>query len=143
MASFNKTILVGNLTRDPELRYTPQGSAVADIGIAVNEAYTNRQTNQRVENVHFFDVTAWGKTAELVSQYCKKGSSILVEGKLTQDRWEDKQSGKKMSKVKIVAERVQFLGSKNGHAQDQGGGGGGQQAPEPLVTPDVGEDIPF
>lgn len=140
MASYNKVIVVGNMTRDPELRYTPGGSAVCDIGIAVNEKYTDK-SGQRVENVHFFDITAWAKTAELVSQYCKKGSSILVEGKLSQDRWDDKTSGKKMSKVKIVAERVQFLGSKNGQqgGQDQGQG---QGSPEPLVAPDT-EDIPF
>lgn len=140
MASYNKVIVVGNMTRDPELRYTPGGAAVCDIGIAVNEKYTDK-SGQRVENVHFFDITAWAKTAELVSQYCKKGSSILVEGKLSQDRWDDKTSGKKMSKVKIVAERVQFLGSKNGQqgGQDQGQG---QGSPEPLVAPDT-EDIPF
>ena len=140
MASYNKVIVVGNMTRDPELRYTPGGAAVCDIGIAVNEKYTDK-SGQKVENVHFFDITAWAKTAELVSQYCRKGSSILVEGKLSQERWDDKTTGKKMSKVKIVAERVQFLNSKG---QGQGGqdNGGGQGAPEPLVTPDT-EDIPF
>jgi len=136
MASFNKTIVMGNLTRDPELRYTPSGAAVCDIGIAVNEKYTDKG-GQKVENVHFFDITAWSRTAELVAQFCKKGSLILVEGKLTQDRWDDKQTGKKMSKVKIVAERVQFLNTRGG-----GGSQDGNQSQEPLVTPDT-EDVPF
>jgi single-strand DNA-binding protein len=138
MASYNKAIVVGNLTRDPELRYTPGGSAVCDFGVAVNEKYTDKQ-GQKVETVHFFDIVAWAKTAELVSQYCKKGSLVLVDGKLTQERWDDKNTGKKMSKVKIVAERIQFLNSRAGGGQTDGG-----QAPEPMVVPDQSqEDVPF
>jgi len=136
MASYNKAIVMGNLTRDPELKYTPQGRAVCEFGLAVNEKYKGGD-GQMVENVHFFDIVVWAKTAETVSQYCKKGSSVLVDGKLTQDRWES-QDGKKMSKVRIVGERVQFVSTRNGQ-----GGGGGHGSQEPLVTPDVGEDIPF
>lgn len=139
MASYNKVILMGNLTRDPELKYTPQGSAVCEFGVAVNEKYKGRD-GQMVENVHFFDVTVWAKTAELVSQYCRKGSSVLVDGKLQQDRWES-QDGKKMSKVRVTGERIQFVNTRQGNGQ--GGQGQGQGGGEPLVTPDAGEDIPF
>jgi single-strand DNA-binding protein len=108
--------------------------------VAVNEKYTDKQ-GQKVETVHFFDIVAWAKTAELVSQYCKKGSLVLVDGKLTQERWDDKNTGKKMSKVKIVAERIQFLNSRQGGGQQDGGQGQGEQVP--TVVPDTGEDIPF
>lgn len=141
MASYNKTILVGNLTRDPELRYTPGGAAVCEFSVAVNERYTDK-AGQKVENVHFFDIVAWAKTAELVSQYCKKGNPVLVDGKLSQERWDDKNTGQKRSRVKVVAERIQFLGSKNAGGQEGAavGAGGGQ---EPLVTPDQDPEVPF
>jgi len=116
MASYNRVVIVGNLTRDVELKYTPSGTAVTDIGIAVNERV--KKNDQWVEEAHFFDVTLWGRTAEIAGQYLSKGSSVLIEGKLKQDRWE--QDGKNRSKVTILGEKMQFLGSRNS------GGSGGQ-----------------
>jgi single-strand DNA-binding protein len=110
MASFNKVILIGNLTRDPELRYTPKGTAVAKIGLAVNRQWKT-ETGEKKEEVTFIDVDVFGRTAENVGQYVKKGSPILVEGRLKLDTWEDKQTNQKRSKLGVVAETVQFLGS--------------------------------
>jgi single-strand DNA-binding protein len=110
MASFNKVILVGNLTRDPELRYTSNGKAIAKIGLAVNRAWTT-ETGEKKEEVTFVDVDVFGRTAENVSQYMRKGSPILIEGRLRLDQWDDKQTGQKRSKLGVVAEIVQFLGS--------------------------------
>lgn len=134
MASFNKVIIVGNLTKDPELQYLPSGQPVCKFSIACNERYT--KDGQKVEKVYFFDVTAWAKTAELVSQYLKKGRSALVEGKLVQDRWDDQASGQKRSKVYVVAERVQFLGGKEGGGDPAAAGAEG-------VPAGAEEDIPF
>jgi single-strand DNA-binding protein len=114
MASFNRVVLVGNLTRDVELRYTPQGTAVTDVGLAVNERV--KRNDQWVDEANFFDVTMWGRLAEIAGEYLSKGSSVLIEGRLKQDSWE--QDGKKRSKVKVVAEKMQMLGGR--------GGGGGQ-----------------
>ena len=144
MASFNKVILLGNLTRDPELRYTPQGSAVCEFALALNYVYTNKQTGQKVEEVSFIDIVAWGKTGEICAEYLKKGRQVMVEGRLKQDRWEA-QDGKKMSKVRVTAENVQFVGSR---PQGEGGGGGGGKgggapAPEDGPPPGQEEDIPF
>ena len=113
MASFNKVILVGNLTRDPELRYTPKGTAIAKIGLAVNRVWTN-EAGEKKEEVTFVDVDVFGRTAENVGQYMRKGRPILVEGRLRLDQWDDKQTGQKKSKLGVVAETVQFLGSAPG-----------------------------
>lgn len=112
MASLNKVILIGNLTRDPEVRYTPKGAAVCDISIAVNRKWKD-ESGKANEEVTYVEITAWGKTAELVSQYLKKGSSACFEGRLQQETWDDKTTGQKRSKLKVVAENVQFLGSPN------------------------------
>jgi len=149
MASFNKVILLGNLTRDPELRYTPQGSAVCEFALALNYVYTNKQTGQKVEEVSFIDIVAWGKTGEICAEYLKKGRQVMIEGRLKQDRWEA-QDGKKMSKVRVTAENVQFVGSR----PEGGGGGGGGGAkgggaapagggPDDGPPPGAEEDIPF
>jgi single-strand DNA-binding protein len=124
MASYNKVILVGNLTRDPELRYTPKGMAIAKIGLAVNRNWTN-EAGEKKEEVTFVDVDIFGRTAENVAQYMKKGRPILIEGRLRLDQWDDKQTGQKRSKLGVVAETVQFLGSPTGG----GGGEGGESAP--------------
>jgi single-strand DNA-binding protein len=110
MASFNKVVLVGNLTRDPELRYTPKGTAIAKIGLAVNRVWTN-EAGEKKEEVTFVDVDVFGRTAENVGQYMRKGRPILIEGRLKLDQWDDKQTGQKKSKLGVVAETVQFLGS--------------------------------
>ena len=113
MASFNKVILMGNLTRDPELRYTPKGTAIAKIGLAVNRVWTN-EAGEKKEEVTFVDVDVFGRTAENVGQYMRKGRPILIEGRLRLDQWDDKQTGQKKSKLAVVADTVQFLGSAPG-----------------------------
>jgi single-strand DNA-binding protein len=119
MASFNKVMLIGNLTRDPEIKYTPKGTAIADIGLAVNRNYTTDSGEKR-EEVTFIDVTLWGRVAEIVGEYCKKGRPLFVEGRLQLDTWDDKQTGQKRSKLKVIGENIQLLGGR------EGGGGGGQ-----------------
>ena len=113
MASFNKVILMGNLTRDPELRYTPKGTAIAKIGLAVNRVWTS-ESGEKKEEVTFVDVDVFGRTAENVGQYMRKGSPILIEGRLRLDQWDDKATGQKRQKLGVVAETVQFLGSPRG-----------------------------
>lgn len=111
MASFNKVVLVGNCTRDPELRYTPKGTAVAKLGIAVNRVWTN-EAGDKKEEVTFVDVDVFGRTAENCGQYLRKGRPVLIEGRLKLDQWDDKQTGQKKSKLGVVAEMVQFLGGR-------------------------------
>lgn len=123
MASFNKVILVGNLTRDPQVRYTPGGSAVAEVGLAVNRSWFDKNSNSRKEETTFVDVTLWGRTAEVASEYLTKGRSVLIEGRLQLDQWDDKESGQKRSKLKVVGENMTMLGGRG----ESGGGGGGQQ----------------
>jgi single-strand DNA-binding protein len=117
MASYNRVVLVGNLARDVELRYIPSGTAVTDIALAVNERV--KRNDQWVEEVNFFDVTLWGRTAEIAGEYLSKGSSVLIEGRLKQDKWE--KEGQKHYRLKIIGEKMQMLGSKSG-----GGTGGGR-----------------
>lgn len=107
MAAFNRVILMGNLTRDPELRYTPSGLAVAHFGLAVNRKFSSKE-GEKKEEVNFFDIEAWDKQAELASEYLNKGSGVFLEGRLKQDRWED-EAGNKRSRVKVVAMTIQFL----------------------------------
>jgi single-strand DNA-binding protein len=109
MANFNKVILVGNVTRDPELRYTPKGVAIAKIGLAVNRTWRT-DTGESREEVTFIDIDAFGKQAETLGQYIKKGSPLLVEGRLKLDQWDDKQTGQKRSKLGVIVEGFQFLG---------------------------------
>ena len=147
-ASYNKVLLMGNLTRDPELKYTPKGTAVTDIGLACNRVYQTESGEKR-EEVTFVDITVMGRQAETVSQYCQKGRPVFVEGRLQLDQWDDKQTGQKRSKLKVMAERVQFLGSgqdRPGGAAggprrggDEEGGGGYEEedggAPRPMSRP--------
>lgn len=128
MASFNKVILLGNLTRDPELKYTPKGTAVAQIGLAVNRVYSNDQ-GEKVEEVTFVDVDLFGRTAEIANEYLRKGRPVLIEGRLKLDSWDDKQSGQKRSKLKIIGEAMQLLGGRD-NAGGGGGGGGGDEIRE-------------
>ena len=156
MASFNRVILMGNLTRDVELRYTPGGTAVTEIGLAVNDRRKN-QNGEWVEETTFVDVTLWGRTAEVAGEYLSKGAPTLIEGRLKLDTWE--QEGQKRSKLRVVAERMQMLGNRG----QSGGGGGGaprphnqyseqysepNQASTPAPSPAAGggapdDDIPF
>ena len=155
MANFNKVILAGNLTRDPELRYTPKGTAIAKIGLAINRKWTN-EAGETKEDVTFVDVDAFGKQAELIGQYMRKGRPLLVEGRLKLDQWDDKQTGQKKSRLGVTLESFQFPDSGN----REGGGGGGApsapSAPRPArpaaaaapssdsdVPPHEGDDVPF
>jgi single-strand DNA-binding protein len=150
MASFNKVILMGNLTRDPELRYTPKGTAIAKIGLAVNRVWTN-EAGEKKEEVTFVDVDIFGRTAENVGQYMRKGRPILVEGRLKLDQWDDKQTGQKKSKLGVVAETVQFLGAAPGAGE--GGAPAAPRAARPAAAasaPESGDsesphedDVPF
>ena len=123
MASYNKVILVGNLTRDPELRYTPKGMAIAKLGLAVNRTWRT-ETGESKEEVTFIDLDAFGRQAETLAQYMKKGSPLMIEGRLRLDQWDDKQTGQKRSKLGVVVEGFQFLGGGKG-----GGEMGGAEAP--------------
>jgi single-strand DNA-binding protein len=127
MASFNRVILLGNLTRDPQVRYTPSGTAVAEIGLAVNRFWFDKQTNSRREETTFVDITLWGRDAELAGEYLAKGRSVLIEGRLQLDTWDDKQTGQKRSKLRVVGERMQFVGGRG----EGGGGGGGPRSAAP------------
>ena len=154
MANFNKVILAGNLTRDPELRYTPKGTAVARITLAVNRTWKG-ESGESKEEVSFVDVDIWGRQAEVISQYMKKGRPLLVEGRLKQDTWEDKNTKQKQSKLKVVLESFSFIDSNRGE-----GGGGAAEAPRSSRSsgtaasapapeggeadgPPEGDDVPF
>ena len=126
MASFNRVVLVGNLTRDIELRYTPGQMAVTDLGLAVNDRRKNQQ-GEWIEETTFVDITLWGRTAEVASEYLKKGASVLIEGRLKLDTWTGN-DGQKKSKLRVVGERMQMLGGKGGGGG--GGGGGGSRGPQ-------------
>jgi len=154
MASLNKVFLAGNLTRDPELRYTPGGTAVAQFGMAVNRKFKNREGKMQ-EEATFVDIEVWGRQAETTSEYLSKGSPALIEGRLKLDTWESKQTGEKRSKLRVVGERVQFLGSRGTRGQNagaerqsRGGPRGEPQARQEEKTGGTGElppdsDIPF
>jgi single-strand DNA-binding protein len=131
MASFNRVILLGNLTRDVEVKYLQSGMAVAEIGMAVNDRRKN-QAGEWVEEVTFVDVTLWGRTAEVAGEYLSKGSPVLIEGRLKLDQWET--DGQKRSKLKVVGERMQMVGSKGG------GGGGGSRGQNQNQSYDEGGD---
>ena len=133
MPSYNHVVLVGNLTRDPELRYTPGGTAVCDFTVAVNEKWTSKD-GEKKESVSFIDCTVWQKDAEIFAKYMKKGRPVLVDGKLKQETWTDEKTDQKRSRIKVQVQNFQFLGSKDGGGKpsvDEEDGG-----PPP-------EDIPF
>jgi single-strand DNA-binding protein len=155
MASFNRVILMGNLTRDPELRYTPKGTAIAKIGLAVNRQWRT-ESGETKEEVTFVDVDSFGRQAETIAQYMKKGSPILVEGRLRLDQWDDKQTGQKRSRLGVVLENFKFVGPAN---RGEGGGGGGRAVAPPsapaavsdggvpaeadIPGPEAEDDVPF
>lgn len=134
MASFNKVIIAGNLTRDPELRYLPKGTAVAQFTLAVNRAWKS-ESGESKEEVNFIDVDAFGRQAEVVAQYMRKGRPLLVEGRLKQDSWEDKTTHQKKSKLKVVLESFSFIDSKG---PDGGGAPGGEAPRRPASMPGAG-----
>lgn len=124
MPNLNKVQLMGNITRDPEVRYTPKGTAVTDISLAINRSF-NSDDGERREETTFVDITFWGRQAEVIGEYMKKGRPLYVEGRLQLDSWEDKTSGQQRSRLKVVGENFQFLGGRD-DAGGGGGGGGGQ-----------------
>jgi single-strand DNA-binding protein len=136
-ASVNKVILVGNLGRDPELRYTQAGTAVANFTLATNESFTTKD-GRREERTEWHRIVAWGKTAELCSQYLSKGRTVYIEGRLQTREWENKE-GQKQRTTEIVAQTVQFLGSPRDGGGGRGSSGGGREEPPPQGD----DDIPF
>jgi single-strand DNA-binding protein len=149
MASFNKVILLGNLTRDPEVRYTPKGTAVTELGMAVNRVYTAENGEKREETT-FVDVTLWGRTAEIAGEYLKKGRPVLIEGRLQLDTWDDKQSGQKRSKLKVIGEGLQLLGGRPGGGGGGDDEGGSRSSSRPALPPKAAapsepddDEIPF
>lgn len=159
MANVNKVILIGNVTRDPEVKFTSKGSAVTDIGLAINRNYTLDNGEKREETT-FVDVELWGRLAEIAGEYAKKGRPVYIEGRLRMDTWEDKASGQKRSRMKVVGENLQLLGGRTGGPGPSGGGDNEiydsapaaprrsappqaqrQVAPPPSDMPD--DDIPF
>jgi single-strand DNA-binding protein len=165
MAYLNKVFLIGNLTRDPELRVTPKGTSICQFGIAVNRQFKDESGATRDETT-FVDIEAWGKQGELVSKYLTKGSLAMVEGRLKLDQWDDKTSGQKRSKMKVVLDNVQFLSTRGGagggggsggagggggyagSGEDMGGGGAAPRGPSAPRAPsgppeNLDEDVPF
>ena len=139
MRGFSKAIITGNLTRDPELRTTPNGASVCSFSVAVNRVYRDSNGEQK-EDVSFIDCSAWGKLGEMINQYAKKGSGVLVSGRLDQRSWEDKTSGQKRSRVEIVVEDFNFTGN----ARDNGGSSNFESSTNANETPssDLPDDIP-
>lgn len=131
MASFNKVILLGNLTRDPQLRYLPSQMPVVDFGLAVNHRYRTKD-GQDKEEVLFIDCSCFGKSAETINQYCRKGKALLVEGRLRYETWEDKQGGGKRSKHSIMVEGFQFVGGRDGGQAGDAGGDTGDMSQRPA-----------
>lgn len=154
MANLNKVMLIGNLTRDPELRVTPKGTAICTFSLAVNRKFKDESGGER-EEVTYVDIEAWGKAGENISKYCTKGRPLFVEGRLRLDQWEDKNTKEKRSRMKVVCENFQFLGS--GRGEGGGGGEGGESrsyspaprasAPSrpapPAQQENLDEDVPF
>ncbi len=152
MTGFNKVILAGNLTRDPELRYTPSGTAIAKFGLAINRKWKDSQSGEMKEEVTFVDIDAFGKQAETIGQYLKKGRPILIEGRLKLDQWDDKQTQQKRSRLGVVLESFNFLDGGNREGGDFSGGGSPSARPAarpPTSTPSSAEgppeddDVPF
>jgi len=153
MANLNKVMLIGNLTREPEIKYTPKGTAVAGFALAVNRNFTTESGEKR-EEVTFVDLEAYGRVAEIVGEYCKKGKPLFVEGRLKLDTWDDKDTGKKRSRMKVVVENIQLLGGRDGVpaavAEEADAVAATRKAPSthprPPADPDLdtaGDDIPF
>jgi single-strand DNA-binding protein len=139
MANFNRVLLIGNLTRDPELRYTPKGTPVAELGLAVNRVYSG-EDGEKKEETTFVEITLWGRQAEVAGEYLTKGRSLFVEGRLQFDTWDDKQTGQRRSRLRVIGESLQFLGQR-----PEGPSGATRQRPEQRDTNlDIApDDIPF
>ena len=140
MASYNRVVLMGNLTRDPELRYIPSGTAVSEIGLAVNDRV--KKNDQWVDEATFVDITLWGRTAEVANEYLSKGSSVLIEGRLKLDTWE--KDGQKRSKLRVVADKMQMVGGRGGGSRGEAASDS-YQAPAEATGPSMppADEIPF
>ena len=145
MASFNKVVLLGNLTRDVDLRYAPSGSAIAEIGLAVNHRYKDSRSGEMKEEVTFIDITFFGRTAEVAQQYLAKGRPVLVEGRLKFEQWADRDTGAKRSKLKVIGETLQLLGGRD--SGRDGSSRDAAQAENSSLSPDeaiaAAEETPF
>jgi single-strand DNA-binding protein len=157
MANLNKVMLIGNLTRDPELRVTPKGTAICQFSLAVNRKFRDESGADR-EEVTYVDIEAWGKSGENIAKYCTKGRPLFVEGRLRLDQWEDKTTKEKRSRMKVVCDNFQFLGSGRAEGGAPGAGGEGGEAPRyaapaprpgapkpaaPAAQENLDEDVPF
>jgi len=153
MPNYNKVLLMGNITRDIEMRYTPSGMAVAQLGLAINRKFRDSKSNEMREEVTFVDVELWGKRAETAHQYLAKGQPVFLEGRLKLDQWDDKQTGQKRSKLKVVADTFEFVSTRQGGGggPPAGGGGnkpasrpaaGGRKAPPAPTNDSGGDDMP-
>ena len=149
MPNLNRVMLMGNVTRDPEIKYTPKGSAVCELGLAVNRIYS-ADNGERREETTFVDVELWGRQAEIAGEYLKKGRPAYIEGRLKLDTWDDKQTGQKRSKMRVVCENLQLLGSKpegeQGQREERPKQPARQSPPRPPADPDLDvsdDDIPF
>lgn len=144
MPDLNRVSLAGNLTRDPELRYIPSGTAVCKLGLAVSRKFKTKTGDTREETL-FINITVWGATAEFCNEYMKKGTPIMVEGRLSMNEWEDKTTGQKRTSIEVNADRVQQLAWEDRGGQGGGGGGGQSSAPKPrhIEEPIPEDDIPF
>jgi single-strand DNA-binding protein len=132
MASLNKVILMGNLTRDVEMKYTPSGTAIANFGIAMNRKFRDSKSNELREEVTFVDIEVFGKTAETAQKYLSKGRPVFIDGRLKFDQWDDKTTGQKRSKLRVVADNIQFVGPPPGQGGGAGGQGGAPRAQAPA-----------
>lgn len=157
MANLNRVLLIGNLTRDPELRVTPKGNSICQFGLAVNRTFKDASGQTREETT-FIDIEAWGRQGETISKYCTKGRALFVEGRLRFDQWEDKNTGQKRSRLSVVLENFQFLGGRGDGPEDGSSGSGGSsdhESPErhsppprpprqaPAAEENLDEDVPF
>jgi single-strand DNA-binding protein len=157
MANLNKVMLIGNLTRDPELRVTPKGTAICQFSLAVNRKFRDEAGADR-EEVTYVDIEAWGKSGENIAKYCTKGRPLFVEGRLRLDQWEDKNTKEKRSRMKVVCDNFQFLGTGRAEGGAPGGEGGGGEQPRynspaprsgaprpsaPAPQENLDEDVPF
>jgi len=145
MANLNRVLLIGNLTRDPDVRYTPKGTAVADMSLAINRSI-KMEGGERREEVTYVSVTLWARLAEIAGEYLKKGRPVFIEGRLQLDAWEDRQTGQKRSRLRVIGESLQLLGAppSKGEGRTQNGASlkGGNRESDPGLDPEPGE-IPF
>lgn len=142
MASFNRVILMGNLTRDPEVKYVASGTAVTEIGLAVNRTWFDKGSNEKKEETTFVDVTLWGRQAEVAGEYLAKGRGVLIEGRLQLDTWEDRETKQKRSKLRVVCENMTMLPSGGAGGSRSSRSSGGSSAPVSHDEPSYGSHVP-